>query len=227
MAACVKWPHAFLGFRPRGIKLETTARSSERPAGGGRSRAWPTDRIGDDPLVPGGEAAPGGHTGVSIVVLHGQPRKVRIVPDRPLVGDGRNSVPVYLDVDYGAMGGFLSFLRRGAVMAGLELLGCFPRRSGAPASRRCLGVRHPVSGHFRMFLLLPFSLGPPHRWNGRFVKEVLQLALAARPSLRVADFVGDLRMVAACGPKNQLLRGMVRMVEMFPELGPRPRAKEP
>ena len=40
----------------------------------------------------------------------------------------------------------------------------------APSRRRCLGVRHPLSGVLEVYIFLPFGLGPSPGWNDRPVK---------------------------------------------------------
>ena len=80
MAACVKWPHAFLGFRPRGIKLETTARSSERPAGGGRLTG-----LGMILWFPGGRRRPADIRECPSLFIMDSPEKCESCPIGPLL----------------------------------------------------------------------------------------------------------------------------------------------
>ena len=68
---------------------------------------------------------------------------------------------------YGAMDGFLQVLPPGAYMGGADLQDCFPHWLVAPAHRRPLGVRRPLTGALGVYLFLPFGLGPPPGWNDR------------------------------------------------------------
>ena len=83
----------------------------------------------------------------------------REVCDRSCAQYPLNSSPVNPPVRYGARGEFLSALVPGAYVVGVDLQDCSLHWLVAPSRRRCLGVRHPITGALGVYLFLPFGLG--------------------------------------------------------------------
>ena len=94
-----------------------------------------------------------------------------------------------------------------AYMAVLDLQECFLHWLAAPASRRSLYVRNPVTGRLSVFLHSPRALRVSPGRAGRCVGEVSRLAAAIRPLVRTIDFAGDLRLAESRGARNQLFFG--------------------
>ena len=96
----------------------------------------------------------------------------------------------------------------------------------SPAGRRLLGVRHPVSQRLGVFLFLPFGLGTSPARNDNCAKEVLRLAPPARPSFRIIDSLGDLRLAEVDGSQGRSFIDMARFMEVLTRSGVRlhPRA---
>ena len=84
---------------------------------------------------------------------------------------------------------------------------------------RLLGVRHPATHRFGVYLSLPFVLSPAAGRNGRRVEEVLRAVKILRPSLRAIDFVGDPRLVEEDEFRDRLFATMARIVELLAQMG--------
>ena len=89
-----------------------------------------------------------------------KPGKIRVARDRSNPACRLNGPLVVPLVEYGDMDGFLRLLPPGAFVAGLDIQDCLPQWLVSPARRRLQGVRHPVTLRLRVFLFLPFGLGP-------------------------------------------------------------------
>ena len=129
------------------------------------------------------------------------PSRLIVKPDKIRVGRhwsnlacGLNGLLVNPPVEFGDIDGLLGMPWPGAFVAGLEFQDCFSHWLASPAFRRSLGVRHPATRRLCVHLFLPFGLGPSPEWNDRYVREVLRVVKLLRPSPRVIDSVGDLRL---------------------------------
>ena len=152
--------------------------------------------------------------------------KNRMVHDWSCAQYPLNALLVNRPVEYGAMDGFLSLLSPGAFMGGVDLQDCFLHWPVAPAHRRFLGVRHPTTGVLGVYLFLPFGLGPSPGINDGCVKEVLSVVRSQFPSLRVIDFVDDVRLVEASGEHDALAASMTGMMSVLDRMGVRYHTKE-
>ena len=96
----------------------------------------------------------------------------------------------------------------------------------APACRRYLRVRHPLTGVLGAYLFLPFGLGPSPGWNDRCVKAVFDVARPQCPTLRIVDFAGDIRLVGATGEHDALAAGTAGLMSLLDQMGIRFHTKE-
>ena len=62
------------------------------------------------------------------------------------------------------------------------------------SSRRRLGVRHPVTGQFGVYLFLPPGLAAAPAINEQFMSEIVRVTTADMPAV-VTRYVDDFRMV--------------------------------
>ena len=122
---------------------------------------------------------------------------------------------------FGAMDDFLQVLPPGAYMGGAGLQDCFLHWFVAPADRRFLGVRRPLTGGLGVYLFVPFGLGPSPGLNDRCVKAILSVARARFPSLRIVDFADDALLVDESGGHDELDRRMARLMSLLGEMGVR------
>ena len=106
--------------------------------------------------------------------------KSRVAHDWSCVGYPLNSVLANPPVQYSAMGDFLQTLSPGAYMGGVDFQDCFLHWLVAPARRRFLGVRHPLSGILGVYLFLPFGLGPVKKSSGGPKLPFLEIAILQR-----------------------------------------------
>ena len=126
-----------------------------------------------------------------------------------------NSLLVNLPAQYGAMDEFLGTLIPGAYMGGVDLQDCFLHWLVAPSCRRCLGVRHPLTGVLGVYLFLPVGSGPSPGINDGCVRAVLEVVRAHRPCLRIVDFVDDIRLVGTSGEHDALAASMTNMLAIL------------
>ena len=108
---------------------------------------------------------------------------------------GLNPVLTIPDVHYGTMDSLLSNVRPNSYLAGLDFQDCFLHWPIHASVRRRLGIRHPKTRRFGVFLFLPFGLGPAPGINDRNVAEVVRVASSAVGDIFVDSFVDDLRLV--------------------------------
>ena len=83
-----------------------------------------------------------------------------------------------------------------------------------------------MSGVLRVYLFLPFSLGPSAEWSDKCVKAVSAAARAKLPQLHVVGFAGDSRFVGASGEHDALAVGMSGFTSLLEQMGARYRAKD-
>ena len=82
-------------------------------------------------------------------------------------------------------------------MAGLDFQDCFLHWKIHPTCRRLLGVRHPITRQFGVFLFMPFGLGPAPGINDRNISQVIVVCKRAVKDIEVSAFVDDLRLTNA------------------------------
>ena len=130
--------------------------------------------------------------------------KTRVVHDWSNPGYALNKYLENRDVDYGTMDGWLRMITKNGYMAGLDVKDCFLHWMIAPKCRRMLGVEHPVNGKKGCYLFLPFGLGPSPGWNDGCIKEMIRVMLLRRPSMKIIDFVDDMRLTDTTPSKRKV-----------------------
>ena len=99
-------------------------------------------------------------------------------------------------------------------MRGVVLQHCFLRWLVPASRRRISGARHPVSGQLGVYRFLPFGLGPSSSSNDGRVNEVKRVSRDKVPSMRIIDFVGDLRVMDVSGAHDELFVGVTKFAAL-------------
>ena len=126
---------------------------------------------------------------------------------------------VDLPVKYGAMDGLLGLLPPDTYMGGIDLQAYLLRWLVAASRRRYLDVRRPVSGVLGVYLFFPFGLGSPPEWGDFCVEVAVGAARSGFPTLRIFDFVGDLRLVDITRGRDVLAAGMTGLMSLLDDIG--------
>ena len=105
---------------------------------------------------------------------------------------GLNDFLVLPPVEFDTVDSWVNVLHPGVFMAGLDIRDCFLHWPVRRDSRHRLGIRHPATKRFGVYLFLPPGIAPAPAINEQNIKEVVRVA-AAPIGIIVRRFVDDLR----------------------------------